>query len=139
MTTRQVVTAASARFLPSVASLMAVLLVIEPLVRRREVFGSLRSVYVPLVIAEPLLIAMGFALCLWLIRNGLGIEAGRKLWRHLVAAFIALVTLGITSIFTQGADLPFIALVSILSGGFAAVTTFGIHSWRAGVGIESAA
>ena len=133
MTTQQVVTAASARFLPCLASLMAVPLVIEPLVRGRDVFSSLRSVYVPLVVAEPLLITVGFSLSLWLVRNGLPAEAGHRVWRHLTAAFIAVVTLGITSIFAQGADLPFIVLASILSGGFAAAVTFGFQSWRAGL------
>jgi len=76
---------------------------------------------------------VGFALSLWLVRNGLPVEAGHKVWRHVAAAFIAVVALGITSIFAQGADLPFIVLASILSGGFAAAVTFGFQSWRAGL------
>jgi hypothetical protein len=137
MTTRQVVTAVTMRFLPSVTFMMVLLLLIEPLVRRRGVFQSLSAVYSPLVVAELLLIAGGFALCLWLVRSRLPIAVARRLWRHVVAAFIALVALGITSVFTQGAQLSFIAFASVLAGVIAASGTFGFYSLYRGAPVDS--
>jgi hypothetical protein len=119
--------------------MMVLPLVIEPLVRRRSVIQSLSAVYIPLVVAEPVLIAGGFALCLWLVRSRLPIAVARRLWRHVVAAFIALVALGITSVFTQGAQLPFIALASVLAGVIAAAGTFGFYSLHRGAPVDSAA
>ena len=139
MTTRQVVRAVTVRFLPSVTFMMVLLLVIEPLVRRRGVVESLRAVSIRLVIAEHLLIAGGFALCLWLVRSRLPVAAARRLWRHVVAAFIALVALGSISVFTQGAQLPFIALTSILAGVLAAAGTFGFYSLHRGAPVDNAA
>jgi len=125
MTTRQVFAAAARKFLPSVAFLVTLPLLAEPLLRHRSVIESLRSVYLPLAIGEPFLILAGYASFLCATRRRVSVSAVAGVWRHVVAAFVAVAALGITSVFTQGAHLPFIIMASALAGVIAGIVTFG--------------
>lgn len=130
MTTRQVLLAALGRFLPSIVVLMAVPLVAEPLIRHRDVMQSLRAVSVRLAIGEPLLIVVGFVAILLAVRGRVPVAAVASIWRHAVAAFLAFVALGVTSVLTQGAHLPFIIAASVFAGAFAGAIMFGLSTRR---------
>jgi low temperature requirement protein LtrA len=97
---------------------MALTLLGEPLLRRHSVLASLRSVYLPLALAQPLLITVGFGATLWLLRNRVftGYLVGR---RHVVAAAFGVVVLGVISVFAQGAHLAFIISASVAAGAVA--------------------
>ena len=105
--------------LPLICLFTTLPFVIEPLVRRQTLRGAFEGVYIPLTLLEPLLMALGVAGAVLLVRPRNIDSFGR----HLSAAFITVGTLAVTSIFTQGAHLPFIISMSIASGlvgGFAA-------------------
>jgi ABC-type transport system involved in cytochrome c biogenesis permease subunit len=117
---------------------MAVPLVAEPLIRHQNVMQSLRSVSVRLAVGEPLLIVAGFIAFLLAVRRRVPIVAVASVWRHVVAAFLAVVALGVTSVFAQGAHLPFIIAASVFAGAFAGGVMFGLSTRRPDAALSDA-
>lgn len=94
-------------FLVSLYVLMLAVPLVEQVARGQAVTG-LRGMYLPFVIGQPLLLATGYAL-------GLRRRGGTVL--HILAAVLAVVTLGVLSVFTQGAGRLFV-VVACLAVGF---------------------
>ena len=128
MTLRQALAIVATRFLPFCLLFGLLPLVAEPLIRHHNVMDSLGAVYVPLAIGEPVLITAGFAIVFAALRRHLTASSLRG---HAMAALVAVVLLGLTSTFTQGAHLPFIIVGSILAGAVAAGVVFGLPALRA--------
>ena len=84
------------------------LLVVEPLLRRHPVVETLRHISVPVAVGEPLLMSPGA-----------------------FAAIVAIVTLVLTSIASQGAHLPFLIAASLLAGVWGVLVSFAAASIEA--------
>lgn len=124
--TAQLIRPALTRFLPSVVVVIAVPLS-DAVIRRHDVLASLKGLYLPLVFGEPLLMAVGYAVGLWLVRRKLTAKSVAGTSRHLVAAVVSVFCLGIASIFSQGAHMPFILSASISAGLVSALLFFAFR------------
>jgi hypothetical protein len=124
----QVVRQTLTRFLPSVVVVMLVAISAEPLIRRHDLLTSLKALYLPLVIGEPLLMALGYAAALWLVRRQISAQRIATTSRHIAASVVSIVCLGITSVFSQGAHMPFIFSASISAGVVSALLFFAFRS-----------
>jgi hypothetical protein len=127
VTSQHILRSVLTRFLPSLILAMIAILIIEPLVRGHDVVRSMRGIYLPLAIAEPLLMTAGCFLALWLMRKRIEERGLDRILPHLCAAMLAMVTLGAISVISQGAHLPWIITVSIASGLVSAMVCFGIR------------
>ena len=89
-------------FLSTVVATMWVALAAEQAVRHHDVLVSLRMVSPRAAVAQPLLLALGYFLALWLIRP-VGSESPRqRIGVHVLSAVAAVLLLGIISVFSQG-------------------------------------
>ena len=125
MSFRQIAAAIASRFVPAIFVVVVATIVIEPLLRRRNVLATLQAVHIPLVIGEPLLMAGGAGMVLFALGGRLDPPVVRSSGRHVAAAFLATATMFVTSIYSQGARLPFIIGASIASGMVGALLAFG--------------
>jgi hypothetical protein len=133
VTSRELARPTFAVFLPAVVFVLASVLVIEPLIRGHNVNESLRQlkqVYLPVAVAEPPLMAVGYGLGLWLLKSKLNETMLRQGWLHVLAGLAAVLVLGVTSVFSQGAHLPWIVSVSVAAGVLSALIFFGLRSSR---------
>lgn len=124
MRLRQLLIAASTRFLPAVVLIIGAGLLAEPLLRRQNVAASLRGIYVPLAIGEPLLLTLGALAALWLLRKRLDTGVLLSIGRNALAAALAVFTLFVTAVFSQGAHMPFIVSAALLAGVFGTLVVF---------------
>jgi hypothetical protein len=122
---RQLAVAASTRFLPAAAVLLVAVLVAEPIIRRRGIVDTLRQIYLPLAISEPILLSLGALAALLLLRNHLEARVLLSFGHNALAAFVAIVALFAISVLSQGAHMPFIIAVNVLAGVCGALTVFG--------------
>jgi hypothetical protein len=116
MKPRQLLLAAITRFLPAVVAIIATITLIEPLIRRHAILETLRHINLPLALGEPLLISIGAFAAMWLVRNRPAARELLGLGRNVFAAIVAVVTLFLTAILSQGAHLPFIIGICLLAG-----------------------
>ena len=116
MTSQRFVALAAAKFLSALVVLFAVTLTAEPLLRGHSLPASLRAVSIRLLVAEPLLLTLGFAVALWLLRSRLPHAESPSLVRCALAAALAVLALGVTSVFAQGSHLPLIISASVGAG-----------------------
>lgn len=116
MTSQRLVAMAAAKFLSALVVLFAVTLTAEPLLRGHSLQMSLRAVSIRLLVAEPLLLTLGFAVALWLFRSRLPHAESPSLVRCVLAAGFAVLALGVTSVFAQGSHLPLIISASVGAG-----------------------
>jgi hypothetical protein len=123
----QVVRQTLTRFLPSVVVVTLVAISAEPLIRRHDLLTSLKGRYLPLVIGEPLLMALGYGAVLWLVRRKLSAQNIATASRHIAAGVVSVVCLGIASVFSQGAHMPFIIAASISAGVVSALLFFAFR------------
>jgi hypothetical protein len=128
VTARELVRPTFNLFLPAVVLLMVVVPVAEPIIRGHDVLGSLRQLYLPLALAEPLLIAAGYAIGLSVLKTRLNQPMLRRRWLHLAAGVVSVVFLGVISVFSQGAHLSWIVSASLTAGVLSAVVFFGFRS-----------
>jgi hypothetical protein len=133
VTSRELARPIVAVFFPAVVFVLASVLVIEPLIRGHNVNDSLRQlrqIYLPLVLAEPPLMAVGYGIGLWLLKSKLNEAILRRGWPHFFAGLTAVLVLGVTSVFSQGAHMPWIVSVSVAAGVLSALLFFGLRSSR---------
>jgi hypothetical protein len=116
MKPRQLLLAATTRFLPVVVAIIAAITIAEPLIRRHALVATLRQINLPLALGEPLLISLGAFAAMYLLRNRPAARELLGLGRNIFAAIVAVVTLALTAIFSQGAHLAFIIAISLLAG-----------------------
>ncbi len=125
MRLRQLLIAASTRFLPAVVVLIGAGLLAEPLLRRQNVAASLRGIYLPLALGEPLLLTFGAVAAFWLMRKRLDTRVLLSVGRNALAAVAAVVTLFVIAVFSQGAHMPLIITVNLFAGVFGTLVVFG--------------
>src|SRR5207244_10989944 len=82
---RHIIAAVARKFLPMMFMATVAPLVIEPIVRHQSLVDTWRSVYIPLLFAEPVLAAIGFLAAIAILRT----RAVDHLGRHIAAAVIA--------------------------------------------------
>jgi hypothetical protein len=128
VTSRDLVRATLALFLPAVVVLVVIVPIVEPIIRGHEVLASPRHISLSLAVAEPLLIAAGYMTGLSLLRSRLNPGAFRRRWLHLTSGLVSVAVLGITSIFSQGAHLPWIISASAGAGLLTAFLFFGFRA-----------
>jgi hypothetical protein len=124
MRLRQLLFAASTRFLPAVVVIAATVLIVEPILRGHGVIATLSHVYLPLAIGEPLLFTVGAVAALWLLRRQLEAGVLLSVGRNAVAAVVTVAAMMVISVFSQGANLPLIISASLLAGAFGALVAF---------------
>jgi len=131
MKLRQLLLAAVTRFLPTVVGIMVVVTVAEPLIRRHAVLETLRHISLPVALGEPLLISLGAFAAMCIVRNRPAARELLGLGRNLFAAIVAVVTLLLTSIVSQGAHLSFIIAASLVAGACGVLVSFAATSIEA--------
>jgi hypothetical protein len=117
---RQVLRSVAGKSLPIIFILMNGTLIVEQLIRHRKVGHPWRDVYLPLMVAEPVLMAFGIGVAIVLLRA----TRFEHLGRHVAAALIALGILMVVSIRSQGAHMPFIIGASVAAGLLAGIIAF---------------
>jgi hypothetical protein len=105
-------------FLVTVYVVMLAVPLLEQTIRGQAITG-LRGMYIPFVIGQPLLLAAGYALGLFALR-----WAGSGTARHIIAALLAVVILGVVSVFSQGAGRAFVVAACLAVGLFASLNVF---------------
>jgi hypothetical protein len=115
-------------FLPAVVLIMVVVPVVEPIVRGHDVLASLKQLYLPLATTEPLLIAAGYAIGLFVLKTKINRPLLGQRWLHLTAGVVSVVFLGVISVFSQGAHLLGIVSASVATGVLSAIVFFGFRS-----------
>jgi hypothetical protein len=116
MTKRSAVLPTLTRFFPAVLAVMAALMVAEAVLHNRRGLAGLAGVDPFILAMEPLLMTLGYGVAVWLLRR----EAGS---RPLLSATVAVLALGVLSVFTQGIGVPAIAVASLCGGALAALVS----------------
>jgi hypothetical protein len=117
----EVVRTAWTRFLPAVAVVMVASVVLERTIRGHGI-PDVRGLYWPILFVMPLLLAVGYGLGLFLLRARVAAPASAL--RHLTAAVLAIVVLGVASVFAQGSRPPRVAGICLVVGFIVALATF---------------
>jgi hypothetical protein len=125
------------RFLPVAAVTLAGSLVVITGLHARAGLASLRQVYWPLVAGQPVAISVGYAGALLVLRRQLAPAAIRSPGRTASAAGLAVVGLGVLSVYTQGAGLGRIILYCAVAGAVAGGLLAGASTTGQGHGPEA--
>jgi hypothetical protein len=107
------------RVLPVVAAALVGGLVVVTALHAREGLASLRHVYWPLVVGQPVAISVGYAGALLALRRQLAPAALRSPGRTAAAAALAVAGLGVLSVYTQGSGLGRIVVFCMAAGAAA--------------------
>ncbi|MEA2236179.1 MAG: hypothetical protein QOC81_903 [Thermoanaerobaculia bacterium] len=128
ISTREIVRPALALFLPPVFVVMIVVPLAEAIIRGHDVLTQFSQLDLPLSLAEPLLLTAGYVIGLSLVRSRLNPSVFRKRWLHLAAGIVSIIVLGVTSVFSQGAHLPWIISACVVAGLVTALMFFGLRT-----------
>ena len=128
VTSRELVRPTVTLFLPAVVVIMVVVPVAEPIIRGHDMLASLKQLYLPLALAEPILVAAGYTIGLSVLKARLNQPMLRQRWLHLTAGVVSVVFLGVISVFSQEAHLPWIVSASVAAGVLGAIVFFGFRS-----------
>lgn len=127
---RQIVRATVVLFLPTVVAVMLLIPAVDRLIRHGSLLEGMRGLHLPLVIGGPLLLAAGYGLVLILFRRHFRCGTLESKPLHVASAALAVVMLGLLSILTQGAHLPFILLAHFGAGAGAALSITSRSLWQ---------
>ena len=128
VTSRELVRSTLALFLPPVVVVMVAVPLAESIIRGHDVLTQFRSISLPLALAEPLLLAAGYLIGLSILRSRLSPAVFRHRWLHLAAGIVSIAILGVTSVFSQGAHLPWIVSACVVAGLLSALMFFGLRT-----------
>jgi hypothetical protein len=124
MKTLQLLLAVTTRFLPAAVAIFAVITIVEPLIRRHAILDTLRQINLPLALGEPLLISLGAFAAMCLLRNQPAVRELLGLGRNVFAAIVAVVTLFLAAVVSEGTHLPFIIGICLLAGACGVLVAF---------------
>lgn len=110
---------AAKSFLPGAFLFAASVIIVFPLIFSRGNFGVLKGINWAVFCLEQLVLTSGFSIMLsFLLKRGFAL----KINRGIAAGVLSIILLGAASVFTQGANLLMIIMLSLLAGMISTLT-----------------